>query len=192
MIRSFSNWLYNYTNRYTIIPIAILFLLHVFVILPSESNVDRIVGTGGGVLQYFKYFIYSPDDFYAVLDAIGEQGRAEFIGHRIIKANIFIFSIGSFFTIVTGALLQKVTRENGRARLLNVVGFIPAFCDVIENHTQMLLVAAYPERFDSIVMVITTFTAIKWITLLASILIFILAAGAAIYHWGRRIVGSRI
>ena len=44
MIRRFSNWLYRWTHRYTIWPIAFLFLLHVFVILPSESNVDRIVG----------------------------------------------------------------------------------------------------------------------------------------------------
>jgi hypothetical protein len=186
MIRSFSDWLYRCTNRFTIWPIAILFLLHVFVILPSESNVDRIVGTFGGILQYFRYFIYSPDDFYAVLEGIGPEGRAEFIDHRIIKANIFIFSIGSFFTICTGALLRFGTAKESRLRILNVMGFIPAFCDVIENHTQMVLVAMYPQRFDAVVVVITSFTAIKWVTLLLSMLIFFFAVGAATVALFRR------
>jgi hypothetical protein len=185
-MRVFSDWLYRYTNRFTIIPVVILFLLHVFVILPSESNVDRIIGTGGGILRYFKYFIYSPDDFYAVLTALGEAGRAEFIDHRIIKANIFIFSLGSFFTIATGALLRTAFSGDSRLRLLNVVGFIPAFCDVIENHVQMLLVSQYPERYDGVVIVITTFTAIKWVTLLLSMLIFVFAAGAALVSLIRR------
>jgi hypothetical protein len=186
MIRGFSDWLYRYTNRYTIIPVAILFLLHVFVILPSESSVDRIVGTGGGILQYFRWFIYSPDDFYRVLTDIGAEGRQAFIDHRIIKANIFIFSIGSFFTLVTGALLRLATADSNPLRRLNVIGFMPAFCDVVENHVQMVLVSLYPERYDGIVIVITTFTAVKWITLFAAILIFFFAAAAAIISLFRR------
>jgi hypothetical protein len=191
MTKRFSNWLYRYTNAYTIIAFAALFLLHLFVILPSERDVDRIIGTGSGILQYFKYFVYSPDDFYAALDGLGEQGRKAFIDHRIIKANIFIFSIGSFFTICTGALLRIGVQEGNGLRLLNVVGFTPAFCDVVENHVQMILVFLYPERFDSIVIIITTFTAVKWVTLLAAMLIFLFAAAASVVAILKRAGGNR-
>ena len=191
MIRAISDWLYRYTNRYTIVPVAILFLLHVFVILPGESDVDRIVGTGGGILQYFRWFIYSPDDFYRVLTEIGADGRQAFIDHRIIKANIFIFSIGSFFSIVSGALLLQSTGDANPLRRLNVIGLIPAFCDVVENHVQMLLVSVYPERYDGVVIIITTFTAVKWITLFASTLIFLGAAIAAIISLFLRVLKTQ-
>lgn len=172
-----SDWLYRYTNRYTVIAFTVLLMLHILFFLPED--VDRIVGTGGGLLKYFRYFVYSPDDFYRLLDSIGEEGRAAFIDHRLIKATIFIFSFGAFFTIVPGALLRIGFRETSRMRLLNVVGLIPAFCDVVENHAQMVLVALYPERYDSAVLVVTTFTAIKWVTLWASMLILIIALLAA-------------
>ncbi len=174
-MRRFSNWLYHYTNRYTVIAFSILFLLHVFVILPSERDVDRIIGSYGGFLAYFKYFIYSPDDFYLLLANYGEAGRQAFIDHRIIKANIFIFSIGAFFTVVTGSLLLRVCKQGSKFLALNTIGFLPAFCDVIENHAQMVLVAVYPERYDWVVIVITTFTAVKWLTLLAALVIFFVA-----------------
>jgi multisubunit Na+/H+ antiporter MnhE subunit len=104
---------------------------------------------------------------------------------------VFIFSIGSFFTIVTGALLRLSTREDSPLRLLNFIGFLPAFCDVIENHIQMILVAVFPARYDPVVIVIATFTAIKWVTLLASIVIFFGALTAATF-FGLRKMMSRL
>ena len=188
MIEQISAWLYRWTNRYTILPVAILFLLHLFVILPSESDVDRIVGSFGGVLRYFRYFIYSPSDFYTVIGELGEAGRVAFIDHRVIRANIFIFSIGSFFTVCTGALLRIATSAGGRLRVLNVVGIVPAACDLVENHTQMVLVALYPERFDAVVVVISGFTAVKWVSLFAAMAIFTAAlAGAAVCGVSRRL-----
>jgi len=50
----------------------------------------------------------------------------------------------------------------------------------------MILVSQYPERYDGMVIVITTFTAIKWVTLLLSMLIFVFAAGAALVSVIRR------
>jgi len=144
--------------------------------MPNAADAGRIVGTGDNlVLPVLRFFTYSPDDFYAQLEAFGPAGRAAFVDYRIVKDTLWLITLGAFLALATGALLRATTAPGSRQRLLNAVAPFPSLLDFLENQLQNLLVLLYPDRHDDLAILAATLTAAKWITLAAAFLVLLYA-----------------
>jgi len=180
MLKKVSDLIYQATNVYTVVIISLIFCLYVFWILPNSADVDRIVGTGAAlIIPFFKFLLYTPGDFYLQLEAYGPSGRAEFIDYRIVKATLWLMTLGAFLALSTSAALRYSTTADNWRRRMNLVAPLPSIFDFLENQLQNILANFYPERYDSLAVLAATFTAVKWITLFLAFLILLYALGSA-------------
>jgi hypothetical protein len=176
MFKKLSGLIYGATNKYTVTGITAIFCIYVFWILPNSTDVDRIIGTGAAlIVPFFKYLLYTPGDFYGQLDAYEEAGRQAFIDYRLVNATLWLLTLGGFLTIITSACLRLFVPLDSWHRQLNLVALLPSLFDFLENKLQIILVLLYPQRFDELAVLAASFTAVKWITLLAAFLILFYA-----------------
>lgn len=131
--------------------------------------------TGGPTIPDMS-FTTGPDSVYAVLDALGDAGRAFDLTHIVPLDLIFPFTYGLFLALGISWGLARLLPEGSPWFLLNLAPVLAAAADYCENAMVIVLLLTYPARpdpaawFVSILYVIKSgFSAVSFLTLFAAL-----------------------
>jgi len=104
--------------------------------------------TGGiGILD--MEVLYTPEQAYAILTALGESGRAFYLTHIVPLDLLVPFFYALFLSLTISWLLHRWLPAGSRWHRLNIVPLIGSLCDYLENLGVIAMLMAWPaELFD--------------------------------------------
>ena len=153
------------------------FFLLGFLINGRPFGVAELKSITGGIGILDMEFLYSPQQAYAHLAAMGVAGRAFELTH-IIPLDLILPAVYTlaYALTITWLLRQWLPRES-RWHRLNVVPVIGGICDYCENFGIIIMLAAWPQELHGV----ATFTmAAGFFKFAAAGLAFIIISGALI------------
>lgn len=148
------------------------------------AQLKQITG-GTGILD--MEILYTPEQAYAILAALGESGRAFYLTHIVPLDLLVPFFYALFLSLAISWLLHRWLPAGSRWHRLNIVPLIGGLCDYLENLGVIAMLMAWPAQlFD-----------IARFTMAAGLLKFSLSALAfcivivAIIGWAAGIINAR-
>ena len=149
----------------------VIFLLFTALVLPRQSAMAD--ATSGGADAPDTSLYYTPEDLYRMAEAYGEDGRAAYIRARftfdVIWPLVYLFFLATSISWIC-TKLEPVQRWHRRA---NLVPFVGAMFDYIENISASTVMWRYPQRTALLDVLAPISTLLKWIFIGASFLILI-------------------
>ena len=179
-------------TRVTTGPRAVLALAGFFIlgylINSRPFGIAELKSISGGVGILDMEFLYSPDQAYTHLAAMGEAGRAFELSH-IIPLDMLLPAVYAIaYAFIITWLLHRWLPENSGWHRLNVVPFIGGACDYLENFGIVAMLLAWPQQVP----------AIAWFTMVAGFFKFAFSAlvflviFAALAGWALAILRAKV
>ena len=107
--------------------------------------------TGGvGILD--MEFLYTPDQAYSQLAALGDAGRAFELSHIVPLDMILPAVYALAYALLITWILRRWLPEGSGWYRLNVVPLIGGACDYLENLSIIALILAWPARLPAVAM----------------------------------------
>lgn len=133
-----------------------------------------VLMTMGSALEPFDMRVfYLPGDVAGILDAMGESGRAQY--------RLFAFADLGFILVYSSLLMTWVAflrvRDGLPKAMRPVFATATAVFDLVETAGAIVLLGQFPDLDSTWVMAVSLATPLKWIALLATIVILV---------WGER------
>ncbi|HOX35448.1 MAG TPA: hypothetical protein P5217_06085 [Methanoregulaceae archaeon] len=175
------------TGRNILLSFA-LWLFMLILIWGKPFGIAQLQDLTGGATILDMTFTTSPQQVYAVLDALGPAGRS-FDLTRIVPLDlVFPFAYTLFLSVaITFFLARSLPRESPWFRL-NLVPLIAGAADYGENAGVIALLLSYPARLDIVAIWTSAMYVIKFIfSFLSFSILFI-----AIAVWGIGFVRNRM
>jgi len=175
------------TGRNVLLSFA-LWLVLLILIWGKPFGIAQLQDLTGGATILDMTFTTSPQQVYAVLDALGPAGRS-FDMTRIVPLDlVFPFAYTLFLSVaITFFLARSLPRESPWFRL-NLVPLIAGAADYGENAGVITLLLSYPARLDIVAIWTSAMYVIKFIfSFLSFSILFI-----AIAVWGIGFVRNRM
>jgi len=119
--------------------------------------------------------LYAPDDVAAILDAMGDSGRAEY---RLFAFADLGFIVVYSTLLVTWARFLRVRNALPRAAF-PVIALVPGLCDAVETGGAIALLGQFPDLSRTWELTVAFATPMKWITL---------AGFSAVLAWGEAVL----
>jgi hypothetical protein len=117
--------------------------------------------TGGATVPDMT-FSTNPDQVYAVIDALGEAGRAFDLTRVIPLDLVFPFTYALFLSVaITWVLLRLLPLESPWMGV-NLLPLIAATADYCENAGVIAMLLAYPARLDAVAMGMILMSGVKF------------------------------
>jgi len=136
--------------------------------------------TGGPTILDMT-FTTSPQQVYAVLNALGDAGRVFDLTHIVPLDLVFPFTYGLFLALGISWALSRLLTEGSPWFLLNLVPVFAAAADYCENAGVITLLLTYPARLDAVAWFVSIMYAVKFLfSALSFITLFTALAGCAI------------
>lgn len=131
--------------------------------------------TGGPTIPDMS-FTTGPDSVYAVLDALGDAGRAFDLTYIVPLDLLFPFTYALFLALGISWGLSRLLSDDSPWHLLNLAPVIAAAADYCENAGVITLLLTYPARLDPVAWFVSAmyvikfaFSAVSFITLFAAL-----------------------
>ena len=139
--------------------------------------------TGGATILDMT-FTTSPQQVYAVLDALGEAGRAFDLTHIVPLDLVFPFTYALFLSIAITYVLSRFLPQESPWFRLNLVPVIAGAADYCENAGVIALLVSYPARLDIIAIWTSAMYIVKFAfsALSFSILVIVIASWIVTAH----------
>lgn len=156
-----SNGLQKFATRQYMLPLFILFLLILAVMefSPISTRALKILGGGKGMLD--MQFGYSQSLFSSHLTTLGETGRLLYT--RLLGVDVLlVLTMMALQSLLITVLVQK----NGLAprwKVLNLLPFVRALFDILENGLLFILIQAFPTQLPVLTTAASSATVLKWI-----------------------------
>jgi hypothetical protein len=180
-MKSFSDWLSNISTGWVALTGLVVFLAFTILVLPAQSaSADA---HRGAAPSPDLSFYYTPSDLYAMAEAYGEAGRANYIRERL-TFDLFWPLVYTFFlaTAISWLFKRSFSPDNRWSRL-NLIPVLGAIFDYLENLSTSLVMARYPARTPLVDLLAPVFTVTKWILIGGGFLL--LLAGLGVMVWRR-------
>ncbi len=163
------------------------FLITAFLINGRPFGVAQLNEITGGVGLLDMEFLYTPQQAYAHLAAMGEAGRAFDLTHIVPLDLVFPFMYTLFYAVtMTWFLRQWLPKASGWYRL-NVIPVIGGTCDYLENAGIIAMLLAWPTQLEAVAQFAMVAGLVKFgAIILAGIIIMIAFAGWAVTSVRRR------
>jgi len=172
-MRSLSNWISRLSTGRVALAALLAFLLFMIFVLPGQAGQAEAVSAGVGSPD--TTFFYSTADLYAMAEAYGASGRADYIRARFTFDLIFPLVYGIFLLTSVSWLATRAFEETSSSRLLNLVPGFGMLFDFLENGAASLVMARYPLETAVVDVLAPVFSVLKWFFLgVAFLLLFIL------------------
>ena len=163
MIKNKIKWKYLLT-------VSIIFILFLAFILPQVDNYSsRIMGEGKSP---DTSLIYSADNLYDMAQGYGESGREAYIKLRWTFDVIWPI-VYSLFLVLWLIKLSAYINTNNFLKHLFILPLVGMGFDFLENIGATIIMIRYPLKSGIIANITPIMTFLKWVTLSASILIFL-------------------
>jgi hypothetical protein len=164
-------------------PLALVALIGFFLfgglVLPAQAQRAKTYSNGADSPD--SSFFYSSADLYAMAEAYGETGRAEYIRARFTFDLIFPLVYLAFLaTSISWVFARAVPDIANRWRLLNLFPVFGVLFDYLENISTTLVMASYPDQSFAGFLA-PVFTSVKWFFVNGSFVV--LAAGMVVALW---------
>ena len=184
MVRRFSEWLLGVSTGPVALLALVAFLVFAVLVLPGQSR--SAAETAGGAGSPDTYFYYGPAALYGWAEAYGAEGRQAYIRARFTFDLVFpLFYTAFLSTALSWSLWMTAPRRSGWRRA-NLLPFVGALFDYLENVSDALVMARYPARTPVIDLLAGLLTAVKWLCLGAAFLVLLAALLAAFRKQLRR------
>lgn len=156
-------------------------------IMGKPFGIAQLQERTGGLTILDMTFTTGPQQVYALLDALGEAGRA-FDLTRIVPLDlVFPATYALFLSVAIAWVLSRWLPQESPWTLLNLAPVIAAFADYCENAKVITLPLTYPARPDPVALWVSTLYVIKFAFSALSFAILF----AALAGWAVTILGNR-
>ena len=126
------------------------FLILGYLVNSRPFGIAQLKEMTGGVGILDMEILYTPEQAYTQLAALGEAGRA-FDLTRIIPLDLLLpFFYAMAFSLIITWLLHRWLPVGSRWHRLNVVPLIGGFCDYMENLGVITMLVAWPAQLPDI------------------------------------------
>lgn len=143
-IGTLSELLYRKSSTGVTLTAVVVFVLFVAFVLPALTAAgpsDR-VAIGSPDLSFW----YSAADLYAMADAYGPDGRAEYPRARLTFDIAWPLVYVAFLTTSLSTTFRRVAGSGSRWRWVNLLPAVGGGFDLLENTGASLVMLRYPER----------------------------------------------
>ena len=182
-MKKLSNWLYSICSTKLVIISIIIFIIFMVGVLPIVSNYTAKI-TGGSESPDTS-IIYKADDLYKMAHDYGVMGRKAYIVLRFTFDLLWPLAYLFFMVAVISKLLSWAVAENSKLRYLNLLPFLGALFDYLENIGASIVVGRYPLKTAVIAELTPIMTLLKWIFISGG---FIVLIALLLYHGYKLIV----
>jgi len=141
----------------------------------------------GNIKPLDLYFSYSPDQVYQHLAALGTKGRSTSVSMALTTDMVFPVVYSMALSVVLVLVLRKLLPPERRLRYLCLFPFLIILADWCENVSLSMVMRTYPGRTDTIVIFASTFTSLKWMLIILTLLMLLVA----VIFWGARVIRHR-
>jgi hypothetical protein len=183
MVRKLSDGIHRVSNGWVALSALVVFLLFTGLVLPAQAS--RTQAEAGAVSSPDMSFYYSSAELYGMAEAYGAEGRAAYIEARFTFDLIWPLVYTLFLSTAVSWITQKAFSRDSlwqRANLLPVLG---ASFDCLENISTSLVMARYPQPTLVLDSLATVFTMVKWVFVVGSFVLLVLALFAGLLVWAR-------
>lgn len=168
-----------------------LWLILLFLIFGKPFGIAQLREMTGGATILDMTFTTSPQQVYAVLDALGTEGRMFDLTHIVTLDLVFPFAYTLFLSIaITYVLLRYLRKESPWFRL-NLVPLVAGAADYCENVGVITLLLSYPARLDIVALWTSLMYSIKFVFSFLSFSVLFIATAV----WGivaaRKLIGRQ-
>lgn len=158
--------------------IAISLLLNVSNV---SFGVRALTAQSDGLMILDSRFSYTPDQVYALLEALGAAGRQSYLTMHLVADIIFPVVYSLLFAFTTAWLLHRLVAPDHPLQYLILLPFVAGLADLAENVSIMAIGLAYPARLDGVARFASLMTTIKYGLLPIGILVIV--ACSALLVW---------
>ena len=178
-LRRAAEWCYRTLGRWYAALLALIgFVL--FLALVSTAQAEKTDEYAEGVDLPDTSPWYSPSEVYAAAQAIGEQGREEYVQARYTFDVVWPIVYTLFFVVVLSWVFRRVTAPDGRWRAINLFPLVPLAFDYLENLAASIVMTRYPDETLVVVHALPVFSLLKWTTLSACFVLIVVGGVLAL------------
>lgn len=138
-------------GRAILILLAATMALRVIMGLPNDpfGLNPHLLRLGGAAILDLQIG-YTPDDAYALLEALGSEGRQSYAMMLSTGDMLFPISYSLLFAAIAAWLLIRVAPPDHWAQKLSLIALIGGMSDIAENLSILAMIAAFPQRLESV------------------------------------------
>jgi hypothetical protein len=184
MVRRFSEWLLGLSTGPLALVALVAFLLFGALVLPGQSRLAA--ETAGGAGSPDTYFYYGAAALYGWAEAYGTEGRQAYVRARFTFDLVFPVVYSVFLATALSWSLWMTAPRRSAWRRANLLPFVGALFDYLENVSAALVMGRYPATTPVLDHLAGLFTALKWLCLGASFIVLLAALAAALRKRLRR------
>jgi len=173
-----SDRIISITSGRTVLVGLVGILVTGFLVNGRPFGIAELKSITGGVGILDMEILYTPDQAYALLAAMGEAGRS-FELTRIIPLDLLVpFFYALFLSTLISWLLKKWLPADSPWHRLNVIPVIGALFDYLENLGIIAMLLAWPMEMYSIAQITMAATLLKFgLSALAGVIVLGAVAG---------------
>jgi len=184
MFINLSAWLRVKSTGWIAIGTLGLMLLFTILVLPSQAETS-LESTGNTTSPDISLY-YSPADLYQIAENYGPEGRQAYIYTRWTFDLIFPLVYVSFLALGLSWFSKQLTTHSKIWNLVNLIPLLSGLLDYLENSATSMVMYLYPARWPGVAFLASTFTLLKWSTIVVSFIAYFYFGGAALIAWLKR------
>ena len=184
MIKKLSLWVHGMSKGWVMLLTLALMIFFMITVLPGQAASAE--QNAEGSISPDTSFFYGPNDLLQAAKEYGAEGRLAYIKARWTFDLIFpLVYIGY---LVTGISWFYQILENPAEwiRYTNLLPIVAGLFDYLENTGASLVMGIFPGQVPGLPLLTALFSGTKWLLITGSFLVYFALAGAALYHWIRR------
>ena len=167
-MNSFSRWINKIANTRYLIIFVIALVLFALLVLPVENKKAQTDFSG---ITPDTTFFYHAADLVTMAEIYGESGRHLYGISRVRFDVLFPLLYGFTLSIAMSWLLKRLLKKERKWCFLNLLPFIAALFDLLENLFATIVFSSYPDVPNWLLMITPIFSLLKWVLLGVSALI---------------------
>lgn len=171
MLANLSNTLGKYANGWLALVLLAVWIIFNAVVLPGQQA--KIQAGSGGVGPIDLQLFYTPDKVYGMIEAYSPEGRAAYRLFELIGDILYPIVYTLFFALAITWLFQRGFPSTSGMHKYNVVPFGAWLFDLFENLGIVAMLSVYPSAPALLAWVSAVFTLVKWLFVIASILLLL-------------------
>lgn len=170
---------------------VVLVLLCVFalcVIVLNFTNLpfgtSALVARSGGLsILDLRSSGYTPDEAYALFEALGAEGRRLYLC-LLLAADILLPLTGAlFFAVCIAWLLRHIVAGHHPVQRLILLPAVTMLADFSENACTLVLLLVFPHRIDSLARAASFFTLLKSGAGMLVVIVIVVCISTLVYRW---------
>lgn len=151
-----------------IIVLAVLFGLFANLLLPSlEKSINEKAGKTVGVIDLQSGF--HPSKVYEMIEDYGPEARKSYLLIEITVDVVYPIIYAFLFSVILFVFYEKLGVK-APIKSIYLLPFLTLLFDYAENLFIVLMLSLYPTKVMAFAYLCSAFTALKWATLILSIL----------------------